>query len=81
MYFPLHRTRTVVSNWIPPLFAKLGFIILDLPNYHTDLFCVLVSHCVASPSAVLPLNDIFPNQTDITLSPHADELMLLFRTY
>lgn len=41
MYFPLRRTHTVTADWMSPLFAGLGLIILYLLNYHNASFCVL----------------------------------------
>ena len=54
MCFPLHRTCTVIADWMSPLSAELGFIILRMLNYHNFPFCMLTSPCGALLSTVVP---------------------------
>ena len=62
MCFPLHRTYTDISAWIPPLTANLRLIIHWIFNYHKKPFRMTVSpaqstilsirHCIAFPGPV-----------------------------
>lgn len=80
MCFPLHRTHTVIADWMPLSFAELELIIPSCPAITTKRFAFATSPLREHHFRRLPLNG-FVIAVLLRQGVHLRELELLFKAH